>query len=285
MCMVNLLLAQTCMPFGVGVTTRTTARRWIFPTISVTIGLMENLTPLLKNLAVELDNHDLLWRALTHRSFLNEHEDVTKDNERLEFLGDAVLDFVVGAYLFKRFPTMQEGELTALRAALVRAETLAQFAVQVEIDQHLRLGLGEEESGGRAKIPTLCAAFEAVIGAVYLDQGVEATRPLIERLAEPMLEKIQAESLHKDAKSEFQVWAQAVYGITPHYEVVRVEGPDHAREFTVQILVGDMVWGEGCGTSKRRAQQVAAQQAMQNAERADLENMELAEVTDMEAGG
>lgn len=227
---------------------------------------MDDLRPLLDTLEIELNNDELLRRALTHRSFLNENEDVTTDNERLEFLGDAVLDFVVGAYLFKRFPTMQEGELTALRAALVRAETLAQFAQQVEIDKHLRLGLGEEESGGREKIPTLCAAFEAVIGAIYLDQGVEATRPLIERLSEPMLEKIQEQSLHKDAKSEFQVWAQAEYGITPHYEVVQIEGPDHAREFTVQILVGDEVWGEGIGTSKRRAQQQAAQMAMVNAE-------------------
>lgn len=239
--------------------------RWIFSADSVKITTMENLTPLLEKLQVELNDHDLMRRALTHRSYLNENEEVTKDNERLEFLGDAVLDFVIGAFLFRRFPEMPEGELTALRAALVRAETLAEFAQQVEIDQHLLLGMGEEESGGREKIPTLCAAFEAVIGAIYLDQGIVGTRPLVERLAEPMLEKIRANSLHKDAKSEFQVWAQAAYGITPHYEVIEVNGPDHAREFTVHILVGDEIWGEGSGTSKRRAQQAAAQMALTNA--------------------
>ena len=230
---------------------------------------MEDLQPLLDTLNVTLTNTTLLERALTHRSFLNENDDVTNDNERLEFLGDAVLDFVVGSYLFRRFPEMKEGELTALRAALVRAETLAQFAQQVEIDKHLRLGMGEEESGGREKVPTLCAAFEAVVGAIYLDQGVGGTKPLVERLAEPMLKKIREESLHIDAKSEFQVWAQAEYGITPHYEVVNIEGPDHAREFTVQILVGEETWGEGEGTSKRRAQQAAARAALRKVEEAE----------------
>ncbi len=223
---------------------------------------MENLKSLLEILEIELSDDDLLKRALTHRSFLNEHEGVTTDNERLEFLGDAVLDFVVGSYLFQRFPQMREGELTALRAALVRAETLAKFAKQVEVDQYLRLGLGEEESGGREKVPTLSAAFEAVIGAIYLNKGMDETRPIIERLAGPMLDYILEHSLHKDAKSEFQVWAQAAYGITPHYKVIHVEGPDHEREFTVQIWVGDQAWGEGRGTSKRRAQQVAAQEAL-----------------------
>ncbi|MGB1249248.1 MAG: ribonuclease III [Candidatus Promineifilaceae bacterium] len=216
-------------------------------------------------LGVSFNDLDLLTLALTHRSYLNEHDDATEDNERLEFLGDAVLDFIVGSYLFRRFPSYQEGELTALRAALVRAETLAQFSKQLSIDKHLRLGYGEAESGGRNKIPTLCATFEAVIGAIYLDQGIEATIPLIETLAAPMLVTIQEQQLHKDAKSEFQVWAQAEFGITPRYQVVAENGPDHAKEFTVEAIVGKTIWGTGKGRSKRRAAQTAASEALTRA--------------------
>lgn len=220
---------------------------------------------LAESMGITFNDLNLLTLALTHRSYLNEHEDATEDNERLEFLGDAVLDFVVGSYLYRRFPTYQEGELTALRAALVRAETLAQFAQQLNIDQYLRLGYGEAESGGRNKIPTLCATFEAVIGAIYLDQGIKATVPLIERLATPMLVTIQEQQLHKDAKSEFQVWAQAEFGITPRYQVVAENGPDHAKEFTVEAVVGKTTWGIGKGRSKRRAAQTAASEALTRA--------------------
>ena len=176
-----------------------------------------------------------------------------------------MLDFVIGSYLFRRFPKYREGDLTALRAALVRAETLAQFSKQLGIDQHLRLGYGEAESGGRDKIPTLCATFEAVIGAIYLDQGINAAIPLIERLATPMLATIQEQQLHKDAKSEFQVWAQAEFGITPRYQVVAEDGPDHAKEFTVEAIVGKTTWGTGKGRSKRRAAQTAASEALTRA--------------------
>lgn len=220
------------------------------------------LSALMAALGVTFCDPALLDQALVHRSYVNENADVTRDNERLEFLGDAVLDFVVGAYLFRRFPDLPEGELTALRAALVRAEALAQLARQVTIDRHLRLGIGEDDSGGRDKDATLSAAFEAVIGALYLDQGIAAVTPLVERLAVPLLETIQAQALHKDAKSEFQVWAQARFGITPHYELTREEGPDHARQFTMRVLVGVTAWGEGSGPSKRRAAQAAAAAAL-----------------------
>ena len=213
-------------------------------------------------LQLEFSNKDLLERALTHRSYLNENPDVTRDNERLEFLGDAVLDFVVGDYLFRRLPDLPEGELTSLRAALVRAPTLADFANELEIGRFLRLGLGEDESGGRQRVPLLCATFEAVVGAIYLDQGLPIAQQFIERLIEPALIKIQAESLHKDAKSEFQVWAQAQFNITPRYKVVGMSGPDHARRFEVQVMVGDKVWGKGQGSSKQSAAQAAARVAL-----------------------
>lgn len=213
-------------------------------------------------LGVTFNDEHLLELALTHRSWINEHPDANADNERLEYLGDAVLDFIVGAWLYHRFPDMQEGELTSLRAALVRAGTLAEFAKQVTIDSHLRLGWGEDESGGRKKTPTLCAAFEAVIGAIYLDNGMDAATKLVERLSAPMLDIIVEQSLHKDAKSEFQVWAQSEVGITPRYFVIDSEGPDHAKTFTVEVRAGDKVYGTGTGTSKQRAAQDAAQAAI-----------------------
>ena len=131
----------------------------------------------------------------------------------------------------------------------------------MQIDAHLRLGYGEEESGGRRKNPTLCAAFEAVIGAVYLDRGLETVRGVVTPLLEPALTTILADSLHIDAKSEFQVWAQATYNITPHYNVIAAEGPDHARKFTVQVLVGDTV-GNGQRHEKQKAAQAAAAHAL-----------------------
>lgn len=228
---------------------------------------MKELRLLEGSLQVSFSDYSLLERALTHRSFVNENpENVLEDNERLEFLGDAVLDFVVGAYLYNRFPEMDEGELTTLRAALVKTRTLAGFARELEIGQFLRLGYGEEENGGRKRHPILCAAFEAVVGAIYLDQGVEIVQDLVERLADPALVKIRENALHIDAKSEFQVWAQAQYNITPHYNVTGSTGPDHAKIFTVQVLIGDEPWGEGSGSSKQAAAQQAAGAALAQVE-------------------
>ncbi len=217
-----------------------------------------------KKLNVYFDDYSLLTRALTHRSYLNEHPDMLfEDNERLEFLGDAVLDFVVGSYLYHHFPEMNEGDLTSLRAALVRAETLASFARLWELGRFLRLGYGEAENGGRERVPILCATFEAVIGAIYLDKGLETARLLIEGLISAEIPHILASDSHKDAKSEFQVWAQARFNVTPRYQVVLVSGPDHARQFTIQVLVGGEVWGEGQGRSKQIAAQAAARAALE----------------------
>lgn len=227
---------------------------------------MDEYKDLEERLGFKFTNYLLLNRALTHRSYLNENpDDSIEDNERLEFLGDAVLDFIVGAYLYHRFPEMDEGELTSLRAALVRAKTLAMFARQLGIGTVVRLGYGEAENGGRERTPILCATFEAVVGAMYLDSGIEKVEKLVQRLITPALTEIMAESLHKDAKSEFQVWAQAQFNITPRYKVIKTEGPDHDKTFTTQVLVGADVWGEGAGGSKQRAAQAAAAQAMQKA--------------------
>lgn len=228
---------------------------------------MDNLADLETRLGIQFNDHSLLTRALTHRSYLNENVGAAlEDNERLEFLGDAVLDFVVGAYLYHHYPEMKEGDLTSLRAALVRAEALAEFARQLDIGVYMRLGYGEAESGGRERIPALSATFEAVLGAIYLDKGLEVVEPWVESLIEPALKEILAISSHKDAKSEFQIWAQARHNITPHYEVVAAEGPDHAKTFTVQVVIGDQVWGSGEGRSKQVAAQAAANIAMAKVE-------------------
>lgn len=228
---------------------------------------MEDLLSFSEQLGLEFRDYSLLSRALTHRSYLNENPNTTlEDNERLEFLGDAVIDFVVAGFLYHRFPEMDEGELTALRAALVRAESLAAFAQQIDLGRFLRLGQGEEDNGGRTRLPILCATFEAVSGAIYLDGGLEEARAFIEPFVRPALEQIRATESHKDAKSEFQVWAQARFNITPHYKVSAAEGPDHDRMFTVQVLVGREVWGEGRGRSKQVAAQAAAAAALARGE-------------------
>jgi ribonuclease III len=230
----------------------------------------EQLTTLENLIGCQFRDYSLLTRSLTHRSFLNENsERLLEDNERLEFLGDAVLDFVVGAYLYNRFPEMDEGELTSLRAALVRANTLAGFAREWELGRFLRLGYGEAESGGRERVPILCATFEAVIGAIYLDQGLPVVQALVETLIRPALIAIMKDSLHKDAKSEFQVWAQARFNTTPHYDVVETSGPDHAKIFKVAVVVGEQTWGVGEGRSKQTAAQIAARQALRRAEEVD----------------
>ena len=227
---------------------------------------MEDFSALENDLDITFNDPSLLSRALTHRSYLNENPNkALEDNERLEFLGDAVLDFVVGAYLYHRYPEMHEGELTSLRAALVRARTLAEFARDWRLGHFLQLGFGEAESGGRERTPILCATFEAVIGAVYLDQGLEVVRNLVEALIAPALVDIIEQSKHKDAKSEFQVWAQAQFNITPNYRVVDSSGPDHAKVFRVEVLLNGDVWGEGEGRSKQRGAQAAAAVALHKA--------------------
>jgi ribonuclease-3 len=224
---------------------------------------MDDLREFGERLGVPINDYSLLLRALTHSSYLNENQGLAlEDNERLEFLGDAVLDFVVGAYLYNRFPEMREGELTMLRAALVRTSTLALFSQELGIGEALKLGHGEQESGGRERLPVLCAAFEAVVGAVFLDQGLEVVEPWLQELMAPALAEIIADAGHKDAKSEFQIWAQARFNITPRYQVLSAEGPDHEKTFTVAAQVEGEIWGEGHGRSKQAAEQRAANAAL-----------------------
>jgi ribonuclease III len=207
----------------------------------------------------------LLRMALTHRSYLNEHPELDwDDNERLEYLGDAVLDLLLGEHLYLSFPQAREGQLTALRAALVRRSTLARFAEELGIGDALFMGHGEIETGGRERAATLCGAFEAVVGAIYLDQGIGGAAALVMPLVEAELAAAQTEVSDKDPKSRLQELSQGVLGVTPRYRTVNAEGPDHAKVFTVEVSIAGVVRGVGTGLAKQSAAQEAAIAALAN---------------------
>jgi ribonuclease-3 len=217
---------------------------------------------LARRAGLEFADLSLLRRALTHRSYINEHPEALEDNERLEFLGDAALDFLAGAWLYNRFPEMDEGSLTRLRSALVRTEQLAAFAEEIQLGDALRLGHGEEVTGGRQRPALLCGAFEALIGALYLDSGLEAVSRFIEpRLERGAMAALDDESLI-DARSILQMWSQAEMGVTPRYRTISSSGPDHERIFVVEVSVGTRVKARGNGRSKQLAAQAAASKAI-----------------------
>ncbi len=220
---------------------------------------------------LQFRNPALLEQALTHRSYLNEQENSgLGDNERLEFLGDAVLDFAITRVLFDQFPMMPEGELTRLRAALVRTDTLAEVAAQIGIGDVLRMGRGEELTGGRQRRNLLCDAFEALLGALYLDQGLERAAEFVVPRLMPMVDYILAEGLHIDARSKLQEWSQAVHNLTPVYVVTDEDGPDHEKQFTVEVVIGERIVGQGQGRSKQLAAQAAARNALKALEAGEM---------------
>jgi len=206
----------------------------------------------------------LLMRSLTHRSYLNEHPEAIENNERLEFLGDAVLDFLVGAWLYNHFPEYAEGALTRMRAALVGNQQLAEFARQVGLPHYLRLGRGEEESGGRERSVLLGSAFEALVGALYLDQGILAVRAFVEPLLEAASAQIMLENADRDVKSLLQEWAQGQGYGPPYYQDMNATGPEHEPTFQVAVIINGKVYGRGVGSSKRAAAKEAARQALQS---------------------
>jgi len=205
----------------------------------------------------------LLHRALTHRSYVNEHPDALEDNERLEYLGDAALDFIAAFWLYNRFPEMDEGALTRLRSALVRTEQLAAFATELGMGEVIFLGKGECATGGRQRPALLCAAFEAFIGALYLDRGIDTVvcfiEPRFERAAKAVLEDERL----VDARSILQMWSQSELGEIPNYQTTGTFGPDHDREFAVEVSIGESVKADGRGRSKQEASQAAAANALE----------------------
>ncbi|MCS7250909.1 MAG: ribonuclease III [Thermoflexus sp.] len=222
----------------------------------------ESLLLLEKRLGWSFRNRALLIEALTHRSYVNEHPDEgIRDNERLEFLGDAVLQLVVSTDLFRRFPDWSEGRLSELRTALIRMERLAAWAEMLELSRWLRLGKGETENV-RTRPSVLADALEGLLGALYLDGGLLAVERLMGQLLPEAVDQALRDLEWHDPKGRLQHWSQAVRGKTPIYRVVAVEGPPHAARFTVQVLIGDEVVGEGQGTSKREASREAARNAL-----------------------
>lgn len=220
---------------------------------------MSDFTSLEKSLGVKFKDQDLLKQSLVHRSYINEHPEYTQEhNERLEFLGDAVIELVVTEYLYKTFPN-PEGELTNWRAALVNAIMLSSVAKGLHIEEHLFLSKGEaKDVNTKARQYILANAIEAIIGALYLDQGYDVCKDFIMRKVISHLEDILTNNLYKDPKSRFQEIAQEELGITPSYRVISEKGPDHAKEFTVGIYLDKDKIAEGKGSSKQEAQVDAA---------------------------
>lgn len=211
---------------------------------------------------VSFSNPTLLKTAFTHRSYLNETKVEGEHNERLEFLGDAVLELVVTDHLYRAYPDTTEGNLTAYRAALVNAAILGDIAGTLGMNECLLLSKGEAKDTGRARATILANTFEAVVGALYLDQGYDAAARFIETHVLSKTNEVVQSGAWRDAKSSFQEFAQATYGLTPRYEVLRSEGPDHDKRFVVSVAVGDIAVAEGTGRSKQEAEQHAAERAL-----------------------
>lgn len=214
-------------------------------------------------LGVHFQDPALLRLALTHRSYIYEAAgEGQTSNERLEFLGDSILALVSADFLYRAFPHLTEGELTDVRAVLVRTETLARFAHDINLGKYLLMGKGEQHTGGGQRVQA--SAFEAVLGAIYLDQGLVVVQQFLTPRLEPIAFNIVSKRLFKDNKSLFQELAQAHEGVTPSYRLVSQEGPSHNREFTVEVLLGDKVAGKGQGRNKQMAEQEAAHIALLN---------------------
>lgn len=213
------------------------------------------------------NDESLLKQALTHRSYVNEHPGAGNDNERLEFLGDAVLNFLSGDFLFKRYPQKPEGELTALRSALVDEKQLSEFAIAIGLDQPsvMRLGRGAERDGGRQNPNLLSSTFEAVIGAYFLDNdsSVDAVRGYVLSLFETVVDELAIAVPSVNFKSRFQEWALANIGENPRYFIVDQTGPDHAREYTAEVQVARKTFGRGKGRRKQDAEKIAAKAALE----------------------
>ncbi|MBM3205374.1 ribonuclease III [Candidatus Shapirobacteria bacterium] len=223
-----------------------------------------DLDGLEKNLNFKFKNPSLLKEALTHRSYLNEFKkQKLSSNERLEFLGDAILSFVVSEWLFGKFNLFPEGKLTNLRSNLVKTTTLAQIAKEIKIGDYLFLSRGEKEAKGQENPTLLANALEAVIGAVFLDQGLTPVKTLVQKYLEPFLIKVVRSGQLKDYKSLLQEKIQAKTGQSPNYKTISEQGPEHNKIFTVNVLSEGEILAQGTGKSKQMAEQEAAKKALE----------------------
>lgn len=224
---------------------------------------MKDFPKLEKKIGIKFKDKDILTQAFVHRSYCNEHEDFDLNhNERLEFLGDAVLELVVTEYLFKKYPKKPEGELTNWRAALVNSKILSRVARDLGFNDFLLLSKGEAKSGGKARKYILADTIEAFIGALYLDQGYGVSQDFIQENIIKELPQIIEKGLYKDAKSRFQEEAQERVAVTPTYHVVKEWGPDHAKHFIVGVFLEDELIAKGEGSSKQEAEEKAARKAL-----------------------
>lgn len=212
---------------------------------------------------IKFKNPNLLEMAFVHKSYINEHKkEKLEDNERLEFLGDAVLELVTTEFLYEKFPGTGEGQLTSFRSALVKGKHLSEVAKHLGLGAHIRLSRGEEKSGGRQKSYILANTLEALIGSIYLDRGFASAHKFISRFILTNLSEILEKGLHVDAKSHLQEIAQERFGITPTYVVISESGPDHNKVFEVGAYLGEKLLGKGTGSSKQKGEQTAAEASL-----------------------
>lgn len=225
---------------------------------------MKEFAKLEKKLGVNFKNKDLLAQAFCHRSYLNENSKLDLEhNERMEFLGDAVLELVVTESLYKHYPKRTEGELTSWRAALVNSDSLSQTAKELDFNDYLLLSRGETKDVGKARSFILANTFEAFVGALYLDRGYDECSQFLKKYLWPKLPEIIRQGLFKDAKSRFQEEAQEKTGITPTYKVLEESGPDHAKHFVIGVYLQDSLTAKGSGSSKQEAEEEAARHALE----------------------
>lgn len=217
------------------------------------------------SLGLKFNNPELFKNSLIHRSYLNEVSDKSiNNNERLEFLGDAVLELIVTEFLFEKYPDKAEGELTSFRAATVKTDSLAETALTMGIGEYIFMSRGEEITGGRKRPYILANTFEAILGSVYIDQGFEAARQLVTRFLLPKIDKIVSERLDIDSKSKLQEMCQDEFNITPVYDLISAVGPDHSKVFTMGLKVDKKIIARGKGKNKQEAEQNAASEAIRN---------------------
>jgi ribonuclease-3 len=224
---------------------------------------LDNLTALQKTLKIRFKHKALLEQSLIHSSYINENPGIAEgDNERLEYLGDAVLGFIIAEELYKRFPQFSEGEMTRVRSSMVSQDALSRLAKNIKLGDFLYLGKGEESGGGRSKPANLSGALEALTAAIFLDRGIAVTRKFILKLAAKKLDKALSRGVEPDYKSKLQEVMQAQRQLKPKYKVVEAAGPAHERRFTVEVRVGDSILGKGSGKSKKVAEAEAARIAL-----------------------
>lgn len=221
---------------------------------------MKDIFEWLTSKGIKYNNKALIQEALTHSSYVNEHKETMHDNERLEFMGDAVLQIWTSKKLFLLEPTLSEGQMTALRAQLVCEEALAEYNHMLGLGQYLRLGYGEEKTGGRNRDSVLADMFEALLGAVFIDSGMSDVEIILEEVITPAISQPKNEKVI-DYKTKLQEFIQSDSRKTVHYEVVHVQGPSNKPSFEVNVMLDDIVLGTGIGNSKKRAEQSAAKNA------------------------